>query len=76
MNKLIDDLNLIKSTQKLRSLEQLDSYLNNLEATKSRLENKDLSDDGEYTLELLIETPNPGSPTPSRQIIPLIRGTR
>ena len=76
VNKLIDDLNLIKSTQKLRSLEQLDSYLNNLEATKSRLENKDLSDDGEYTLELLIETPNPGSPTPSRQIIPLIRGTR
>jgi hypothetical protein len=71
VNKLIDDLNLIESTQALPSLEQLDSTLKALEATKSRLENNDLSDDGDYTLELLIETP-----TPSRQIIPLIRGTR
>lgn len=76
VEKLIGDFNLIESTQALPSLEHLDSKLKTLEATKSRLENNDLNDDGEYTLELLIETPNPDSPTPSRQIIPLIRGTR
>jgi hypothetical protein len=76
VTKLIADLNLIESTQALLSLEHLDSKLKTLEATKSRLENNDLTDDGDYTLELVIETPNPNSPTPSRQIIPLIRGAR
>jgi hypothetical protein len=62
VNKLIGDFNLIESTQALPSLEQLDSALKVLEAMKSRLENDDLSDDGEYTLELLIETPTEVSP--------------
>lgn len=72
VNKLVADLKLIESTPALPSLEQLDSELKALEETKSRLENNDLTDDGEYTLELMLETPNSGSP----QIIPLIRGTR
>jgi len=72
VKKLIDDLNLIQSTQALPPLEQLDSKLKVLEAMKPHLENNDLTDDGEYTLELMLETPNSGSP----QIIPLIRGTR
>jgi hypothetical protein len=76
VKKLIDDLNLIQSTRALPSPEQLDSTLKTLEETKSRLENADLTDDGEYTLELMLETPNPASPEPFRQIIPLIRGTR
>jgi hypothetical protein len=71
VKKLIDDLNLIQATQALPSPEQLDSTLKTLEATKSRLENNDLTDDGEYTLELMLETPNPASSP-----IPLIRGTR
>lgn len=71
VKKLIDDLNLIQATQALPSPEQLDSTLKTLEATKSRLENNDLTDDGEYTLELMLETPNPASSG-----IPLIRGTR
>ena len=76
VKKLIDDLNLIQATQALPSPEQLDSTLKTLEATKSRLENNDLTDDGEYTLELMLETPNPASPQPFRQVIPLIRGTQ
>jgi len=76
VKKLIDDLNLIQATQALPSPEQLDSTLKTLEATKSRLENNDLTDDGEYTLELMLETPNPASPQPFSQTIPLIRGTR
>jgi hypothetical protein len=72
VKKLVEVLKLIESTQALPSLEQLDSKLKALEATKSRLENNDLTDDGEYTLELKLETPN----SPSPQIIPLIRGTR
>jgi hypothetical protein len=76
VKKLVEVLKLIESTQALPSLEQLDSKLKALEATKSRLENADLTDDGEYTLELMLETPNPASPEPFRQIIPLIRGTR
>ena len=71
VKKLIDDLSLIQTTPVLRA-DQLDSDLEILKATKSRLENNDLTDDGEYTLELKLETPNSGSP----QIIPLIRGTR
>jgi hypothetical protein len=72
VKKIVEVLKLIESTQALPSLEQLDSKLKALEATKSRLENNDLTDDGEYTLELKLETPN----SPSPQIIPLIRGTR
>lgn len=71
VKKLIDDLSLIQTTPVLQA-DQLDSTLKTLEETKSRLENNDLTDDGEYTLELMLETPNSGSP----QIIPLIRGTR
>jgi hypothetical protein len=62
---LIQDLESIQKVKALPSLAELDSKI-------KRLKNEDLTDDGEYTLELVIETPNPNSPT----IIPLIRGTR
>lgn len=76
VKKLINDLDLIQKAEAARPLEQLDSEVKRLEATKTRLENDDLTDDGEYTLELLLDEKNPASPQPSRQVIPLIRETR
>jgi hypothetical protein len=55
VKKLINELNLIEKAGNLRSLVQLDSELERLESMKSRLENPDFTDDGKYTLELLLD---------------------
>jgi hypothetical protein len=76
VKKLINDLDSIQKAEAAPPPEQLESEVKRLEATKTRLENADLTDDGEYTLELLLEEANPASPQPSRQVITLIRGAR
>ena len=43
-----------------------------IKAIKPRFTNTDLSDDGVYSLNVVYEFKNPNSPTPIRQVIPLI----
>ena len=58
VTKLINDLELIKKSTALQSPDKPDSESKEFEAVKSRLKNNDLSDDGEYTLELVTEEAN------------------
>jgi hypothetical protein len=62
VTKLIDDLELIKKSTALQSPDKPDSESKEFEAVKSRLKNNDLSDDGEYTLELVTEEANVPQP--------------
>lgn len=53
---------------------KLESEINRLSEIKIRLESPSLEDDGgEYSLDLILEEPNPVSPNPIRHVIPLIK---
>jgi len=70
--EIFDYLSKNNGQQSLADPKTEQSRIDQLNALKSKFTNTDLSDDGVYSLNVVYEFKNPNSPTPIRQVIPLI----